>query len=144
MKSPPPSKFAPIAKKAPVKLWQVPTEPHVRAEAPHTHKTYACKATAATTYIIQLFFILHNCLYHEQIVTFSFAQKTSYSDHQRIGHRRVFPFFTFLTFIQLQTWYNFIPCEHYQKECSLSAKIDFYQKRQKKQRPDAASRCDFH
>ena len=75
----------------------------------------ACKATAATIQIIQLFFILHNCLYHEQIVTFSFAQKTPYSDHQRIGHRRVFPFFTFLSFIQLQTWYNFIPCERCQK-----------------------------
>ena len=76
----------------------------------------ACKATAATIQIIQLFFILHNCLYHEQIVTFSFAQKTPYSDHQRIGHRRVFPFFTFLSFIQLQTWYNFIPCERCQKK----------------------------
>ena len=79
----------------------------------------ACKATAATIHIIQLFSILHSYLHYKQIVTFLFVQKTPYSDHQRIGHRRVFPFFTFLSFIQLQTWYNFIPRERYQKERSL-------------------------
>ena len=76
-------KIRPNTKKAPVKLWQVPTEPHARAEAPHKHKTYACKATAATTYIIQLFFILYNCLYCEQIVTFSFANQATFSYAQK-------------------------------------------------------------
>ena len=95
MKSPPNIlKFTPIAKKAPVKLWQVPTEPHVRAEAPHKHKTYACKATAATTYIIQLFSILYNCLYYEQIVIFLFANQAtfSYANNKRPSYF-YFPFF---------------------------------------------------
>ena len=78
-------KFTPIAKKAPVKLWQVPTEPHARAEAPYTHKACACKATPATTYIIQPFFILYNSLYYEQIVIFSFANQDtlSYANNKR-------------------------------------------------------------
>ena len=46
---------------------------------------WACKATAATIYIIQLFSILHNCLYCEQIVTFLFANHAtlSYANNKR-------------------------------------------------------------
>ena len=103
-------------KKAPVKLWQVPTEPHARAEAPHTHQTVPARLPLQL-HILYNFSLFYTTVYiTNKLQHFYSHKKTPYSDHQRIGHRRVFPFFTFLSFIQLQTWYNFIPCERYRKE----------------------------
>ena len=108
-------KLVPIAKKAPVKLWQVPTNPHDWAEAPHTHQTVPARLPLQL-HILYNFSLFYTTVYiTNKLQHFYSHKKTPYSDHQRIGHRRVFPFFTFLSFIQLQTWYNFIPRERYQK-----------------------------
>ena len=63
MKSPPNIlKFAPIAKKAPVKLWQVPTNPHDWAEAPHKHETVPARLPLQL-YILYNFSLFNTTVY---------------------------------------------------------------------------------